>query len=562
MELKKPGLRTFVIGSGIIYGSGEVETVFNEKFRSAWLQNPEYLQYIDDGENNLPTIHVVDLVRLVKKIYETKPEKPYIFAIDNTEDRKQKSLIQAISSGIGTGKIESKEYQEDDIVTFNQRLELAEKPNSTLTIDLNLKPSSLMVTPTDEEEAEPVEFPWHCEKGLAANIQKVKEEFCKVNNLVPIKIFINGPPLSGKTYFGQKLADHYNVPLINLKTLILELEAYELKEDEENELISEMRDFRKTHDKNDRYPSELVYQMMQYRLMQNDCQHRGFVLDGYPSTYKDAQGTFFHTLKKKEKPKKAEGEGEGDQDEEPQDEGEDEDPDKYKPKFMKAIYPESVILLQADEEYLKEKAKKLPKEVMKDSHYYDNQMERRINTWNSGNDTADYRYGLEPGKPSMTTARFFQEKETELLEIESSTENFELFEAMRVYIERHGRPFNYLRSLEKLNEERHDKISKKEADLEQKREVEKTTQEQRKQREVELLDRFAVERYPGIEEHVKDLDKIKDKKTREFLMKNIVPILSEGMIEITKIAPIDPIDYLSEFIFKKSNELHKTEKKK
>ena len=525
MELKKPGLRTFVIGSGIIYGSGEVETVFNEKFRSAWLQNPEYLQYIDDGENNLPTIHVVDLVRLVKKIYETKPEKPYIFAIDNTEDRKQKSLIQAISSGIGTGKIESKEYQEDDIVTFNQRLELAEKPNSTLTIDLNLKPSSLMVTPTDEEEAEPVEFPWHCEKGLAANIQKVKEEFCKVNNLVPIKIFINGPPLSGKTFFGQKLADHYNVPLINLKTLILELEAYELKEDEENELISEMRDFKKTHDKNDRYPSELVYQMMQYRLMQNDCQHRGFVLDGYPSTYKDAQGTFFHTLKKKEKPKKAEGEGEGDQDEEPQDEGEDEDPDKYKPKFMKAIYPESVILLQADEEYLKEKAKKLPKEVMKDSHYYDNQMERRINTWNSGNDTADYRYGLEPGKPSMTTARFFQEKETELLEIESSTENFELFEAMRVYIERHGRPFNYLRSLEKLNEERHDKISKKEADLEQKREVEKTTQEQRKQREVELLDRFAVERYPGIEEHVKDLDKIKDKKTREFLMKNIVPVI-------------------------------------
>jgi len=43
--------------------------------------------------------------------------------------------------------------------------------------------------------------------------------------LIPIKIHINGPPLSGKTYFGEKLAEHYNVPIINLKTLIPEMEA-------------------------------------------------------------------------------------------------------------------------------------------------------------------------------------------------------------------------------------------------------------------------------------------------------------------------------------------------
>ena len=177
LELNKAGLKTYVIGAGVTYGNGEVETVFNDKFRSAWLQSPEYLPYIDDGENQLPTIHVVDLVRLVKKLYETKPEHKYVFAIDNTEDRRQKSIIQAISSGIGTGKIETKNLQKDEIVSFGQRLDLAEKPNSTLTIDLNLKPSTLMVQPTDDEEAEPVEFPWHCEKGLVANIQKVKSEF-------------------------------------------------------------------------------------------------------------------------------------------------------------------------------------------------------------------------------------------------------------------------------------------------------------------------------------------------------------------------------------------------
>lgn len=183
LELHKPGLKTYVIGSGIIYGNGETETVFNDKFKSAWLQSPEYLTYVEDGENKIPTVHVVDLVRLVKKIYETKPDKKYLFCIDNTEDRRQKALIQAISSGIGTGKVESKEYQVDEIVRFAARLELADKPNSTLSIDLNLRPSSLMVMPEGVEEAEPVDFPWHCEKGLAANIGKVKEEFCKINNL-------------------------------------------------------------------------------------------------------------------------------------------------------------------------------------------------------------------------------------------------------------------------------------------------------------------------------------------------------------------------------------------
>ena len=161
LELNKAGLKTYVVCSGIIYGNGETETVFNDKFKSAWLQNPEYLPYIEDGENKIPTIHVVDLARLVKKVYDTKPEHKYIFAIDNTEDRRQKSLIQAISSGIGTGKVESREYQVDDMVRFNSRLELSDRPNSTLSIDLNIKPSPLMIQEGNDEEAEPVEFPWH-----------------------------------------------------------------------------------------------------------------------------------------------------------------------------------------------------------------------------------------------------------------------------------------------------------------------------------------------------------------------------------------------------------------
>ena len=39
-------------------------------------------------------------------------------------------------------------------------------------------------------------------------------------------------------------------------------------------------------------------------------------------------------------------------------------------------------------------------------------------------------------------------------------------------------------------------------------------------------------------------------------MMNLVPTLSDGMIDVCKISPLDPIDFLSDYIFKKSNELH------
>jgi adenylate kinase len=49
------------------------------------LQEPARLPLVGEGNNFVPTIHVTDLARMVKKTAETKPEnKPYIFGIDNT----------------------------------------------------------------------------------------------------------------------------------------------------------------------------------------------------------------------------------------------------------------------------------------------------------------------------------------------------------------------------------------------------------------------------------------------------------------------------------------------
>jgi hypothetical protein len=49
-----------------------------------------------------------------------------------------------------------------------------------------------------------------------------------------------------------------------------------------------------------------------------------------------------------------------------------------------------------------------------------------------------------------------------VFEIDHDGQAFEMFESMRVYIERNGRPFNYLSSVRSLNNKRRDALQKEE----------------------------------------------------------------------------------------------------
>ena len=49
-----------------------------------------------------------------------------------------------------------------------------------------------------------------------------------------------------------------------------------------------------------------------------------------------------------------------------------------------------------------------------------------------------------------------------MFEIDHDGQAFEMFESMRVYIERNGRPFNYLSSVRSLNNKRRDALQKEE----------------------------------------------------------------------------------------------------
>ena len=41
---------------------------------------------------------------------------------------------------------------------------------------------------------------------------------------------------------------------------------------------------------------------------------------------------------------------------------------------------------------------------------------------------------------------------------------------------------------------------------------------------------------------------------REYLQKHVVPVLSEGLVKLSKDVPQDPIDYLASYLFYKAQE--------
>lgn len=47
-----------------------------------------------------------------------------------------------------------------------------------------------------------------------------------------------------------------------------------------------------------RVPDDILYKILKLRLNENDCRNRGYILDGFPRTFKDCQNIF---LKMKQK---------------------------------------------------------------------------------------------------------------------------------------------------------------------------------------------------------------------------------------------------------------------
>ena len=522
-----PMLKTYIICSGFIYGCGE--DLFYDYFKMSWLETPRKLPIIGKGKNTIPTIHIIDLVSLIKRVIENKPKNKYIFAIDHTKNRQLKNIIKSIAKGVGTGEVENTEDKKK-IPKFDE-----------LSIDLKAKPTKLFLDEKrDDEEDEAFEkrqFKWHCEFGIPENIEKLRREFNDYRKLKSVKIMITGPPASGKTYIGEKLSKYFNIPHILIndiikwgKTLTDELgEEIKTKSEEiENNVKEAVEAYQKRPNRKktdlpidtsqiSKLPEETVVKLVRRKLMQNLCRNRGYVLDGYPKGYKNAFNVFFEDTDESKAP---------------------EDPDKY--KLLIEIIPNSIIRIDnCNKELLYNRMKKLP-DINNDPNIIQRRLNRRINTYNELNES-------KKGEPSLSD--FYKENKIEILSVDGNKGEGEIIEECKVFVERNGKILNYQMFDNEIEKQEKYKVNSKVAkhsEVVNKEFIENEFYDNEKEK---VKEDFNKSKLSDLEKKEKEMLEKKSEVLRRYLAENVIPVLSKGILHVCQTLPEDPVDSLATYLF-------------
>ena len=522
-----PMLKTYIVCSGFIYGCGE--DLFYDYFKMSWLEIPRKLPIIGKGKNTIPTIHIMDLVSLIKRIIETTPKNKYIFAIDHTKNRQLKNIIKSIAKGVGTGEVENTEDKKK-IPKFDE-----------LSIDLKAKPTKLFLDEKrDDEEDEAFEkrqFKWHCEFGIPENIEMLRQEFNNYRGLKSVKIMITGPPAFGKTYYGEKLSKYFNIPHILIKdvitwgkTLTDELgEEIKTKSEEiENNVKEAVETYQKRPNRKktdlpidtsqiSKLPEETVVKLIRRKLMQNLCRNRGYVLDGYPKGYKNAFNVFLEDTDESKTP---------------------DDPTKY--KLLTDILPNSIIRIDnCSEKLLSDRMKQLP-DVNNDPNIIQRRLKRRLAAYKELNES-------KKGEPSLSD--FFKENKVDILSIDGSKGEGDIIEESKVFVERNGKILNYQifdNEIEKQEKYRiNSKVAKKVTVVDKEfQENEFYDNEKEKVKED-----FNKSKLSDLEKKEKEMLEKKSEVLRRYLAENVIPVLSKGILHVCEILPDDPVDSLATYLF-------------
>lgn len=138
-----------------------------------------------------------------------------------------------------------------------------------------------------------------------------------------------------------------------------------------------------------RIPENILYKLLCNKLTENACRNRGYVLDGYPRCFKDAQFCFLKKSKKvKENPEDDSEEEEEEEDEELDDKGEPINAKDFS-NYIKneEIFPKSCILMTGSDSALVDRVKELPEEAIENTHYNFADMTRRLKGYRTSNNS-------------------------------------------------------------------------------------------------------------------------------------------------------------------------------
>uniref|UniRef100_A0A3P8SCB6 Adenylate kinase 7a n=1 Tax=Amphiprion percula TaxID=161767 RepID=A0A3P8SCB6_AMPPE len=479
--LKKSKLIGYVVASGLQYGKGE--NLFHYFFKISWFMQFPKVPLFGEGTNHVPMIHVYDLGGVIQNIIELKPKSKYILAVDDSKYTLE-DIIKKISYVLGPEEIEKLPVQE----AINMK-QVSFQPEELECLSIDLSLDAFIIKDS-------FNLNWISEAGMVENMENIVEDYKETRQLLPIRIFLVGPPAVGKSSVAQKLCHHYKIHHIKIKDIIEEKIA---------QLVSGRRIIFVSQ--TDLFISHCcrvarVFDILQEKLSSKPCRNQGFVLDGFPKTYEQAKLIF------------------SDEDLESQ------DPMSKRPVCNKRITPEHVLALNASDYFLTKRVQGLPESVAEQLRYTNDEFVPRLTRYRqlSGAEETllDYFDQLEIHPEHIGTAlKAITYKITEMV----------------------GVPRNFGLSPEEQDEE----YRKKEEERKQKLAAEAA--ERKRQKEAALAEMAAQ-----YEEWQKNLSEVKRQEykmlearclpLRNYLMKYVMPSLTEAMLECCKIKPEDSVDFL------------------
>ncbi|KAM4690935.1 adenylate kinase 7 [Rhinophrynus dorsalis] len=503
---------TYVIAAGLPYGAEE--GVLHTFFKEAWLGETPALPVYGEGSNCIPLIHITDLASVLQNIADQRPRTHYLVAVDDSMLTLEE-IVKCISAHLGPGKVQMVSKENAFL-----RKELTQLEIDHLLVNLRMEAVFLK---------ENFNIRWVSQTGLVENIQLVIKEYKQSRGLLPIRICILGPPAVGKTTVSENLCKHYKLHHIKIKDVIaeaiakLERLAKSLEEEEEEgenweELLDSVKE--NMEQNGGRLDDNYVIKFVREKLKSMPCQNQGYVLDGYPKTYEQVKELF--NL----------------------DEGEEEEESRGKaPRFDKTITPDYVISLDASDEFLKKRVINLPESVVQGTHYAQDRFLRALATFRDLN-TED-----------ETVLNYFDEAEIHPQHIDVSNNDDPLYkEVLKEIIKAVGQAQNYGLTPEEMAE-----LELKSAEESLARDAERKAELERREAEEEAEKIARWEEWNRRLEEVKrqeeELLEAQSVPLRNYLMKNVMPTIIQGLNECCKVRPDDPVDFLAEYIFKNNPQI-------
>ncbi|XP_077676571.1 adenylate kinase 7 isoform X4 [Eretmochelys imbricata] len=461
-KTNKNKFSTYVVASGLQYGAEE--GIFHYFFKTAWLGETPAIPVFGDGNNFLPTIHVVDLAAVLQNIADHRPRTHYIVAVDESIHTLQ-AIVKCISKNVGPGKIQK-----------------IPRENAFLSKDLTQTHLDMLLVNLRMEAVflkENFNIKWVAQTGLVENIGQVLKEYKQSRELLPVKICVLGPPAVGKSTIAEELCKHYMLHHIKIKDVISEaMENLEKiiapKETMETEEVGEEGEEDDEEEGNSIEEAQELLDGVKENMEQNG---------------------------------------------------------------------EYVISLNASDEFLKNRVMNLPESVVAGTHYTQDRFLRTLSLFrelNTEDETVVNYFDELEIHPQFIDVAKFEDPENRLIVNEIIRET--------------GKPRNY-----GLTDEEMEELERKAAEARLAKEAEDNAEQERKDAEER------AEKVANWEEWNKCLEEVKRQEQelleaqsiplRNYLMKNVMPTLMQGLNECCKIRPDDPVDFLAEYLFKNNPEM-------